>query len=345
MKEKKQLLIYNPCHESWDAMKPDAGGRYCGSCQKTVVDFTAMSDRELLDWFAQGRSNICGRMTEEQLNRDLVPAAPPKKRVWAVWWQLLIAGLLVSTEASSQGKLPKRYVNQSNKGIVRNPLVLGELALRMPDEHIRIIDSATEMPLPGASVQVDDQSKYFIADSTGDVVIPYQRMMRGSVLMVTSIGYARVVIRVGDDWKENDMVIRLTAQPVELEPAAVIAKTGTTLNVIAGGAIATVSVRRIWLDAIKDTLLCRKGPLNLYPNPVARGASMTLSLRMDKPGNFIAQLCSSGGMVVETMRMENVDKARTELMSIPGTLAAGIYFVRVINLETGKMYTEKLVVL
>jgi hypothetical protein len=52
-----------------------------------------------------------------------------------------------------------------------------------------------------------------------------------------------------------------------------------------------------------------------------------------------------GGAVMESMRIEDVDGARTELMGIPGTLAAGVYFVRVIHMETGKMYTEKVVVL
>jgi len=104
-------------------------------------------------------------------------------------------------------------------------------------------------------------------------------------------------------------------------------------------------VERTWIEAIKDTLLCRKPPLTIYPNPVVKGSSITLSLRMDRPGDYMVQLYSSGGAVVESMRIEGVVGARTELMNIPGTLAAGVYFVRVFHLETGKMYTEKVVVL
>jgi len=54
---------------------------------------------------------------------------------------------------------------------------------------------------------------------------------------------------------------------------------------------------------------------------------MTLSLRMDIPGSYMAQLYSGGGAVVESIRIEGVEGARTELMDIPGTLAAGIYFL------------------
>jgi len=41
----------------------------------------------------------------------------------------------------------------------------------------------------------------------------------------------------------------------------------------------------------------------------------------------MAQLYSGGGAVVESIRIEGVEGARTELMDIPGTLAAGIYFL------------------
>ncbi|HVV07067.1 MAG TPA: hypothetical protein VHC96_22720 [Puia sp.] len=50
MAKKTQLFISNPCHEQWDTMQPDARGRFCGACRKTVVDFTAMSDQALLAW-------------------------------------------------------------------------------------------------------------------------------------------------------------------------------------------------------------------------------------------------------------------------------------------------------
>jgi len=46
-----QLNIPKPCHENWNAMSPKEQGRYCGSCQKTVVDFSVMSDKEIVDYF------------------------------------------------------------------------------------------------------------------------------------------------------------------------------------------------------------------------------------------------------------------------------------------------------
>jgi len=37
------LRIAEPCHASWDAMTPASTGRHCASCDKTVIDVTAMT--------------------------------------------------------------------------------------------------------------------------------------------------------------------------------------------------------------------------------------------------------------------------------------------------------------
>ena len=46
-----QLNIPKPCHENWDQMTPVDKGRFCGFCQKQVVDFTAMNDEQLALFF------------------------------------------------------------------------------------------------------------------------------------------------------------------------------------------------------------------------------------------------------------------------------------------------------
>src|SRR5579864_5602847 len=99
MPKNVQLRIANPCSENWDRMRPEEQGRFCSSCQKTVVDFTLMSDQEVLHWFASPRAGVCGRLLEGQLNRWLV-APPARKNGWLGLWRYLVAGLLMSSEIS-----------------------------------------------------------------------------------------------------------------------------------------------------------------------------------------------------------------------------------------------------
>ena len=65
-----QIQISQPCHENWHNMTPNEQGRFCGSCQKAVVDFSAMNDKELLEYIANVAGyTACGRFSNDQLNK------------------------------------------------------------------------------------------------------------------------------------------------------------------------------------------------------------------------------------------------------------------------------------
>lgn len=66
-----KLTIPTPCHENWNRMSPAEQGRFCAVCSKTVKDFTAAPDEEILDEFSKNAENVCGRFKTSQLNRDL----------------------------------------------------------------------------------------------------------------------------------------------------------------------------------------------------------------------------------------------------------------------------------
>jgi hypothetical protein len=69
MESKYKILIPKPCHENWEGMTPNSQGKFCGSCQKNVVDFTNKSAVEIQNYFAENTGKrICGRFEKTQLN-------------------------------------------------------------------------------------------------------------------------------------------------------------------------------------------------------------------------------------------------------------------------------------
>jgi hypothetical protein len=64
------ITIPTPCYEDWNAMTPKDQGRHCGSCCKTVVDFTNWQPQDILVHFKKNK-NVCGRFTAEQLNEPI----------------------------------------------------------------------------------------------------------------------------------------------------------------------------------------------------------------------------------------------------------------------------------
>ena len=67
------ISIPKPCHEDWNKMTPDAKGAFCGSCQKSVYDFSDKSDEEIIAVFEkEEKGKVCGRFAPAQLTRPVI---------------------------------------------------------------------------------------------------------------------------------------------------------------------------------------------------------------------------------------------------------------------------------
>ncbi|PHS00764.1 MAG: hypothetical protein COA80_02715 [Leeuwenhoekiella sp.] len=71
-----KLHIPEPCHEDWSQMSPREQGRFCASCAKEVIDFTALSRKQITEKVKSEKS-ICGRYRKDQL--ETVYFIPEKK--------------------------------------------------------------------------------------------------------------------------------------------------------------------------------------------------------------------------------------------------------------------------
>src|SRR3954467_11888361 len=66
------IRIPEPCHEYWNAMQPDAKGKFCSSCSKSVVDFSTKSDTEIRDILSAHKDQkVCGHFRKSQVDRPL----------------------------------------------------------------------------------------------------------------------------------------------------------------------------------------------------------------------------------------------------------------------------------
>lgn len=64
-----KIVIPKPCNEDWDKMTPDATGRFCLACNKSVIDFTNKMPEEIQHFFLKNQDKeICGRFKNSQLD-------------------------------------------------------------------------------------------------------------------------------------------------------------------------------------------------------------------------------------------------------------------------------------
>ncbi len=101
-----QLHINTPCDTPWQDMQPSPGGRHCSSCAKTVIDFTMMSDAQIVRFLKHSSSGTCGRLSAAQLNRPLaVPIFDLSETRWlSQKLRLALAAIGLASTATLQAQ-------------------------------------------------------------------------------------------------------------------------------------------------------------------------------------------------------------------------------------------------
>lgn len=66
------VRIPEPCHEDWNNMQPDAKGKFCSSCSKSVFDFSNKTDAEIKTILIEHKDQkVCGHFKKTQIDRPL----------------------------------------------------------------------------------------------------------------------------------------------------------------------------------------------------------------------------------------------------------------------------------
>lgn len=91
-----KITIVNPCSENWDSMQLDTVGRFCQSCQKSVIDFSSKSDDEIKSFLKDKHGEkLCGRFYIHQVARIRIEIDQTILISNIPFWQKFLAVLLV----------------------------------------------------------------------------------------------------------------------------------------------------------------------------------------------------------------------------------------------------------
>ncbi|MFV8353082.1 energy transducer TonB [Flavobacterium sp. XS2P14] len=97
MERKYKIAIPEPCQEDWNKMTPNDQGRFCMSCAKTVIDFTAMLPEEVQHFFIQNQNqNICGRMKKSQLDSLTIQIPSRALYIQTQYHKMFLLALFIS---------------------------------------------------------------------------------------------------------------------------------------------------------------------------------------------------------------------------------------------------------
>ncbi len=109
------VRIPEPCHEDWNQMQPDAKGKFCSSCSKSVFDFSNKTDAEIKTILIEHKDQkVCGHFKKTQIDRPLNITLDPKNlpqnisltRTFAIALFLVFGSMLFSCKDEKGNDLP-----------------------------------------------------------------------------------------------------------------------------------------------------------------------------------------------------------------------------------------------
>ncbi len=366
MKERIRMQIQQPCHENWNNMTPGEQGRHCSLCQKTVVDFSIMSDREVMDYISQyAHGNTCGRLSNSQLNR--VIERPRERTVsWKYIWSVALGSLLLSYRSVAQQVKPSKSktVNMGVKPKVNTelaPMMMGEVYIAplvnqpIYEVHGRIVDEEGQ-PVRGASITLDNPVREARTNEDGQFVfhttdiatlewsvssIGFETLSPGKtdtrqIKSLNSAGRNQVTVQLGD--------LTLKRHYQELEQVVVIGY-GTVGRLNITGTVTTIredtlvsKVERKINDLIGSSYV------KVYPNPVTAGGSFNVQFNMKETGEYNVQFMDASGRIVGGKRLTIAQTGQVESFPAAALQGHGMYFIRVAGSANNRVYGAKLLV-
>jgi hypothetical protein len=213
------LHIPEPCHEDWNKMTAVQQGRFCDSCSKQVVDFTNMTDGQVLNILQKASGKTCGRFTDDQLTRPLQqPYAPliPKHNYKYIY-HLMVTSLLTIGNGWAQPRQGKvaastcQKPQQTGDTIItpKPPVTDPQLTLSVKGEvrHITVgmlmapirvkeqlitgrVEDENKQPLSKATVTVKGTRLMAITDDKGRFELYASNSIKEISLLVAKAGYA-----------------------------------------------------------------------------------------------------------------------------------------------------------
>jgi hypothetical protein len=351
MSKSIQIQIPKPCHENWNAMDETTKGRFCNSCCKEVIDFTLMSDSQIVHLMSKAHQNVCGRFADDQLDRNLIMKNERKFSFLKYFIHVIIPALLISNKTSAQGKItgdtvvctpPKLTKNDTLIKPIMVGKILSETVTKQSERTIigKVIDE-NHSAVPFATILIKGTKRGVSANADGMFELKVSSKEKRVILTASGVGHqsAETIL---DLKNSNQGTVEVSIQ------MKLLTTTGLgELVVVAGYSVVKNKEKKHFLQPVMDTIMnvFIKDAVKIYPNPVYRGGEFNMDFDIENPGEYDMIMLNSSGQIVMEKRMQVSSKKQTEQIICDGRLVPGIYILQTIEHSTKKNYTNKIIVL
>ncbi|MGB5436892.1 MAG: carboxypeptidase-like regulatory domain-containing protein [Maribacter sp.] len=225
MKNSLRITVKKPCSEKFENFSKTANGGFCNSCEKEVIDFTNMSQSELMPYFCHTNRNICGRFKTSQLtdyNRNELNHSGMNilsKGIGAMTFSLLSLCTLSSVKAQelSTGNTTVHTELVATANHVAN----NSISIEKYTVKGTVLDE-DNLPLPGVSIVLKGTTTGVSTDFEGRFEFPIT-LEANDVLVFSYLGYDAKEYRVPNSKTDTiEITIIFEATDIELMGEVVV---------------------------------------------------------------------------------------------------------------------------
>jgi hypothetical protein len=197
MKTNFQINIPTPCHERWEEFTPTSTGGFCGSCQINVIDFSEMSESQLVAYFKDlptGNQHLCGRFRDDQLQKNYeIESWFPN---WNITNKILNYEVPITHFRTSQNTISLPLIRKMK--MVRN-MTMAVLTFAFAESYGQqklitgqVVDNEG-MPLHGVSITIKNTTKGIASDINGKYNLSVDEK---DILVFSFVGFERNELKI-----------------------------------------------------------------------------------------------------------------------------------------------------
>ncbi len=348
MKQSISLHIPEPCHENWNKMTPTRQGKFCSVCSKQVIDFSLMSDNQILNYLKNNTGNLCGRFDETQLQRTLIETKVSRKRSWYAMFVLPFVFLFQKSFGQKTSSYNAKII--TNKVIPKEQATVGFVFPGLPgQDSINLfsingtVKDNSGNPVGGASVVIEETNQGVATDSFGRFTISAPFSYSSVTLTASYIGYEIIKkhISLAKENNEVNFVMNNKNESVLNNVIVTSYLTKQYVTTLGGISICKKFTTKEKLDTSVRKIL-HINPFTVYPNPAKSGA--IIQIKSNEAGNFELQLLSSNSALLIAENILFTNKNSSASFQVPNNISSGVYYLRLIDIQTKKSSLEKIII-
>lgn len=204
-------------------MKPEAKGRFCESCSKTVVDFSSMSDFSIVSYL-EGKKDesVCGRFRPDQMDKTYLLAKPQNSYSFDL--KAVALGLALSTFSAFHTDAQVTPIDTSQV-IYQEPLD-GLVSMIEYYDHSDEKFVSGSMIVPGNRFELiivqlmDEESKEIskiVLDKNGKFKIPLDWSKNPASILVSGPGFVSAARYFNSEESITDLKITLFKEEIMIK--------------------------------------------------------------------------------------------------------------------------------